>query len=492
MYARLRQRLGPTTRFLLGQAGILALLLAVGGAWWGFPARPRAILPATRTPCREIIISANGNTLVAIHEDCLAAWDVARQQEQGFIPYDTDLPDQKILVAPDGQKLALAYGKTSWGPVKLWQPATQSRPVSIPLPDSFTFIDFTADSRFLIIWCKSTNQNTYKLWDTATARERALPMKLEGRLEAIQPLRDGNIVVSEYDYEPGWLADEVCTKVWTLTSDLRVASAPIVLRGISGSVTVSRDGRLLTALRLDGGQHITVLFDARTGRALNSSAGSFTRAQFNSDASELLLGDTIWDITTMPPRQLGTVKGQPMRLKLSPDGNWVADGTCVAVAMDWNILDVTNLDKPSLWHNEGSEPIFSPDSQTLAATILDPPPSSFTLLVEKWSRIKPTKPTVAVKVWQLPSFQEIASFDQSDLFAYFPDRRGLAVARPDGTIDIWDIPPRRPWYIEYALPVLFVLLLLLAFWHCLQFRRKLALTANAVTSSTIEAAVAPE
>ena len=48
----------------------------------------------------------------------------------------------------------------------------------------------------------------------------------------------------------------------------------------------------------------------------------------------------------------------------------------------------------------------------------------------------------------------------------------MAVGREDnGTIEIWNIPPRRPWWIEYGLPILFALLLLLACRLVCRFRR---------------------
>ena len=61
------------------------------------------------------------------------------------------------------------------------------------------------------------------------------------------------------------------------------------------------------------------------------------------------------------------------------------------------------------------------------------------------------------------------------------NRFGLA-----GTIQVWDLPPRRPWWINYGLPVLFVLLVLLGARHCVRFRKQLTHSANAVAAMPID------
>jgi hypothetical protein len=81
-------------------------------------------------------------------------------------------------------------------------------------------------------------------------------------------------------------------------------------------------------------------------------------------------------------------------------------------------------------------------------------------------------------VWHVATGQQLVVLRDCNDCAYFPDGKQLAVAHKDGTIEIWDIPPRRPLWIEYGLPVFFVLLLLLACWHCVQFRKKMAQAAG--------------
>ena len=64
-------------------------------------------------------------------------------------------------------------------------------------------------------------------------------------------------------------------------------------------------------------------------------------------------------------------------------------------------------------------------------------------------------------VRELATGREVASFSPCDQFTYFPGQQAPgdhSGRRHRGNLDI---PPRRPWYIDYGLPVLFALLVLI-------------------------------
>src|SRR5262249_43749290 len=158
MLSKLRPRFSPTTRFLFGLAGILALLLVVVAFWWLLPVRPRVALPALHGPCRQIRIAGNGRILLALYEDALVVWNLASLHEQGVVPFpEPPDPWPQILLAPDGQKLTLTYPHGS-DQVRLWCPDTQKTP--IPLPGSHHG-GFSRDSRTLVVWHAFEN---FKLW----------------------------------------------------------------------------------------------------------------------------------------------------------------------------------------------------------------------------------------------------------------------------------------------------------------------------------------
>ena len=301
MFLRSGQRFEATTRLLLGLTGILALLLSTVGAWWWLPVRPLASLPTEAGTCFHIYISPNSQTLVAVYDKSLAVWDLDRRQAVAVIPYDWGeevewpklTPD--ILLAPNGQTVALARDNRLGPPphVRLWHFATQPEPIA--LPDSDGLVGFTADSETLLVRHGDFN----KRWDTSTAQERASPLDSPGHIR----LFEGRIVVTGHVVEEGWLVNQH----W--------------------NGTLSPDGRLLAALQDDGhGSCFCNLFKARTGRKLASiSERMNNEPYFSPDGSRLITTfggtHTIWDITSMPPRRVGSLD---RILNFSADGRWIS------------------------------------------------------------------------------------------------------------------------------------------------------------------------
>jgi WD40 repeat protein len=484
------KRLEPPLRFVLGMATLIVLLAVTAGLWWWLPASPRATLASGRGSCQQITIAENGKTLVAIHCKELAVWDLVQRKELGAMLYRGSL---QYLLAPDAETLAVAYQMLfdahPLGSGWVWQPGTQPEPV--PLPDLHSLVAFTADSRSLATSTGLTN----RLWDVATARERRFPVPFK-RIDGICPLPDGRIVVSNYHSEEGWLVDPLAITLWIFAPDLTLASKPITVPGVEGPVTISPDGQRFTAWQMNWGPRVTHLhdlenpltadlaklgdwkphrvkfYDLNTGRELASFDSGFKEGQvpapiFSPDGSRLLTDDrAVWDIATIPPRKLASLEGRDMNVSgFSPDGKWLVvrpyGGVGFAYDKSWQLLDATTLQKHDIQPPPQSEPRFASNGQTVAAKHLVMP-SAFSEFVAKWvQRSGRPAPHEAVVVWNLPEGQQITELDMPSSFAYFPDGQSMAVGRDDGTIEIWDIPPRRSWYIDYGLPVLFALLVLL-------------------------------
>lgn len=93
--------------------------------------------------------------------------------------------------------------------------------------------------------------------------------------------------------------------------------------------------------------------------------------------------------------------------------------------------------------------------------------------LEPWlSMFAPERPAKGVCVWERNTGRELARISHATLFEYFPDGRSLAVSgEKTSSIEIWDIPPCHPWYVEHGLPVAFLLLLLLGGWLIARARR---------------------
>jgi hypothetical protein len=204
----------------------------------------------------------------------------------------------------------------------------------------------------------------------------------------------------------------------------------------------------------------------------------------NHKASENERSTTLydfWDLGQVPPRFLGTL--DTVAFAFSPDSKKVYTGGDDSVNQKLAPIEIIELENWQhslrLSDHEVTRPVMSPDGKTLAAPCtLRQAESPFW---ERWLGRNPVDQPgrgerdlrngaytsfalevrpLGVRVCDTTDGREIACIPDGHNFAYAPDSRTLAVSTPRG-IEIWDIPPRRPWYIDYGLPVLFALLVLL-------------------------------
>jgi hypothetical protein len=91
---------------------------------------------------------------------------------------------------------------------------------------------------------------------------------------------------------------------------------------------------------------------------------------------------------------------------------------------------------------------FSPDSKFVVMKGLWHQIPGSTL--PGWFPLQRRQPTAGyvVRLWNAETGEEIASFEDCRETMFSPDSKTLATAHGDGTIRLWDIPPRRPiWLI---------------------------------------------
>jgi WD40 repeat protein len=228
---------------------------------------------------------------------------------------------------------------------------------------------------------------------------------------------------------------------------------------------VAPDGRLLIAACPSADQAVFKLIDVATGRKLATipCSGSLG-GLFSPDSTRLLTNDgALWDIAARPPRQLGQVDlvggdaGQ-----FSPDSKWLAIMPYLGKSTHVRFYDARTSAKLDLRLLDFSTLTFSPTG-TAIADVTRREPSVWEEWLADWLPTRAHREAYDVLwVQEFPTGREIAALPDAAGFAFFPDGQSIAVGKTDGTIEIWDIPPCRPWWIDYGLPAVFAVLLLLA------------------------------
>jgi len=454
------QRVGPRLRYVLSMATLITLLGVTAGLWWWLPVWPRAVWSGVLTwdvaawfP-QNVIISPNGRTLAAQESNNLHLWDVATGEKIGCIPRDWAgdftanwfLPDGRTVVIPTLPK----HGKDK----------------------SLRFHSIVAvspDGKLLVVYYDNTPvaankeyQSEVIVWDVTTGAERPGAPWDASRLAEVVQRADGAVLEIERHTFNSFT-------VWELLGAKRGAS----FEGV-GSAGFQAGGRLIAIITDTEVQ----LCDPMTGQRHYEIRvpGGPSCIRWDEAAHRACLLDvedclSVWDTSAATPEKIGQFTTGPF-LEFSPDGRWLAvsksalgsgpgsipsdiGGITVwdlaAVQEKCVISDYFRGEYPNLLH---PNPKFAPDSQTIAAVVA-PATSWLDLIFTRRAD------SLGVRIWDASTGRVLGTLPNSIGFRYFPGSKRLATWCEDGTIRIWDLPPRRPWYIEYGLPVLFALLVLL-------------------------------
>jgi WD40 repeat protein len=101
-----------------------------------------------------------------------------------------------------------------------------------------------------------------------------------------------------------------------------------------------------------------------------------------------------------------------------------------------------------------------------------------------WIGIEPNQ-TGNLEVWDIAGRRKLAHFAAQPDYAFSPDGKLLAVRPDDHTIQIWDIPPRKPLGLFLTIAGLLIMLTLGGFWWKARRRkRKAAVTTEAILCGT--------
>jgi len=478
------KRLSPLARFVLGLAGLLTGLALIAGIWFWFPARPRAQWQSAYE-WQNLFVSPDGRTLLTIHEVGMSLWDLPEGRERAVLEVPRNQHEfrrfSNVILSPDGRHVAFLLtfdgGRNPEFHAQLWSPDVEPLPWRVP---GSTLLGFTPDSQTLI-----ASVGHLLRVDTATGKSKAVEYPTNVRQLAMSPLLpDGRVVMVGNEEKDGiWNREEWLAVTWLDYG--RGGMRSVRFPGFADEDMVpvlAPDGNCAAAIL---GRQVK-LWDLTTGNELATLAGSEAQqispyrsacGWFSPDGRwfGVLLDpveaerpwrrvEAVWDLHASPPRRQAAWPDDCMAF--SPDGNWLL----VHPAFDsdrYAILPAGTLAHHIRLKSVTRTPQFAPDSRTLAVPVLDFAPRGVTgTLLWALGLDEPARPAEdQLQIWDVAAGRPIGFLDCTPAFAFFPDGRTLAVGAVDSSIQLWDIPPRRPWWVEYGLPVLFVL------WATLGLRR---------------------
>jgi WD40 repeat protein len=465
---------------LLVLVAIAAAMVFVAGLWWRLPAGPRISWETPYRSWNQLHVCPDGRTLLTQHDRGLSLWDIPAGWERARLPGDRF---DSLVLSPDGRKVAFqevkeGEGRLAW----LWDPDTHDQPRStkkVGWP-----VGFTPDSGALIL---SGNLGAPLRWDTITGAEEPIafpnspyPAVISDTLfPSGRLLRYGRhapeyLLIHVRDEfgrgpprslqlpdtgPPRWFSDDGQlfagalfnsgqVKVWDLTADRERATliGPGGQRlGLSSHSGFSPDGRFLVT---------------------NLEVAQPRAVRFYGDLPVPIL----WDIQPSPPRIVG--QWEEGWIDFSPDSAWLVvkkPAATLELAADYTIWQPGESAPHLSLGVLAAQPVFAPDGRTLVAeTNVMPPAPSWLDEWFGWVGIS-TQPTpwesqVLLEIWDIAQRRQLAAVNDSGKYAYLPDGKTLVLCRTDGMMQLWDIPPRRPWWIEYGLPLLFASLLVIGAW----------------------------
>jgi WD40 repeat protein len=167
----------------------------------------------------------------------------------------------------------------------------------------------------------------------------------------------------------------------------------------------------------------------------------------------------VWDVSTLPPRKVGTLDYSSV--SFSPDSRWLIGtgirGNCEGAIPGWEVWDTATLQSQYCFPDEIADPLFAPDGKTCIHYREAEPRLSW---LRRWFGGELTEARYELLLRDAATGQTIAALAAGNGVDYLRDGQSIATWTHDGRIRIWDIPPRRPWWIEYGLPCVFGVVLL--------------------------------
>lgn len=359
--------------------------------------------------------------------ESVAAWRInPSPQSRHAMLAATARPDMATLAGHSGWVLAVAYspdGKTlaSAGDdntIRLWDTATRSQ-IGAPLAGDkgvLSVLAFSPDGRTLAAGGFDADDKV-RLWDVARRRQVSeLPVQASYTSE-IAFSRDGRtLAVAENDGS---------TLLWEIATS-RLVARLIGHTDAAMSVEYSPDGRTLATSGVDGTVRLwDALAHRQLGRPIVTGDESVNVTTFSPDGKMLAsagegLNVQLWDVATQI--QIGSLSTDDetsvSTVVFAPDGKTVAAAGAAGTIRLWDTATRSPLGA-SFVTKRVSSLAFSPDGTTLAS-------ADFGGAVRLWN----ARPQAAAPI---PGHT-----GSTNSVAYSPDGRILATVGDDNTVRLWD------------------------------------------------------
>ena len=461
--------LPETARRWVRRSGRVFLLLALVALWWQvFPVRPRVSWNAGQ-PTRLECFSPDGRSLVTTSGSPqgntigpLRVWDTKTgnecwSDEEGASRLAT------IRFSPDGQFLAAIRDDFN---LKLWEVKTGQDWAEFTLDSRGWF--FSPDGRFLVYFVINPGPEMGPLLHWWSLSQRKVLATVKGwsgylafatdgrrfglfhrdenrRISRVQcwDVGDGPnplTLAHEYKVEADQLAFSPDLKTFATATELCEPGDPTELK-----LWDMATGTVQTSLKLTEGTRVF-------GRLLFSPDGNFLIGAGRAASY------VVWDIH----QQWKVVHDSALTPHFSEDGRWFV----VRNEKGAKFLDTRSdqrrreLRNPiDLWKGEylgsfnaGPEAYFpaltiAPDGNK--AVMEGPDVMPLKARISRWQPSRRGWPSFdpvprVDKLWDTESGQVLVTLRKCKETLFSPDSKSLATSYDDGTVRIWDVPPRKP------------------------------------------------
>jgi WD40 repeat protein len=447
---------------------LLAVLLFFAiflGVYYVTPIVPRATFHH-EDACFIETFSPDGKTLVTTEqghnkttEVPFHVWDLQTGQQR-FTARKVPGWIMDCRFSPDGRFLSSHQTKG----LTVWNAATGEEIAVFPEwpqpgDQPGIFARGSPDGRFVL---HQRDEKTIVLWEVETQQVRAT---IEGKLQQARFDRNGKrMALLENDAS----ARTWNVAVWAIGENGQDAKLRTEHRLVADVIAISPNfAYIATACKTDpingGGRDIELreidsglVIARRTAAPVGFLPGGI---EFSPNGQLLLC----WPGAELPrsPDRLGVFDVNSGLKELAiyhPTPEVSRDGRLMLV-LDYNnpggfgVMELSTLQqrlqllRPHEIVNSSFSGQFAPDNKTIVvwriASWRGPDPIT-SLYYQNFTTSKGVKIVTDARMWDLETCKELADFEDCHFAVYSADSKLLATAHEDGTVRIWDVPPRKP------------------------------------------------